>query len=36
MRVDMIYEIIGNDFENKYLSPIKKKPVICDVKDLPF
>ena len=36
MRDDMIYEIIGNDFENKDLSPIKKKPITCDVKDLPF
>ena len=36
MRDDMVYEVIGNDFDNKDLSPVKKKPVICDIKTLPF
>lgn len=35
MRNDMVYEIIGNDYENKELSPMKEKAVSV-VKNLPF
>lgn len=35
MREDMVYEVIGNEYDNKELSPLKRK-VIFDAKDLPF